>query len=319
MVHPPIEPFATGRVPVAGGAEIYWEASGNPEGRPALYLHGGPGSGLGHGGYRRHFDPALHLVIGIDQRGCGRSTPLVIDDLEGIDTNTTATVIDDIEAVREHLGVDRWLVTGVSWGSTLALAYAEAHPTRVSEVAVVAVTTTSRPEVEWITETMGRVFPEAWERFEAASGRVPGERIVEAYARRLAAVGEAFEQDRERAATDWDAWENTHISLDPQWSPGDLHPDPARRRVFATLVAHYWSNDGFLTGGDEILARIDALRGIPGVLIHGRRDISGPAVTPFLVHQAWPESRLVIIEGEGHGGPLSMQALCNAVDGFARA
>lgn len=299
---------------VADGNEIYWEMSGNPVGKPLLYLHGGPGSSLGPGGYRRRADPSRHLIVGLDQRGCGRSRPLVTDALGDLHRNTTATLIEDLEALREHLGIDRWLVTGVSWGCTLALAYAQAHPDRVTEMVLVAVTTTSRDEVDWITEGVGRIFPEAWERFEHASGRRPGERVVEAYARRLAGEDE---HDRARAADAWDDWESVHISLDPLHQPGPLHDDAAERLVLATLVTHYWAHDGFLTGGSEILNRAARIAHIPAVLIHGRRDISGPVITPWRLHKRWSASRLVVVEHEGHGGVDSMEEMCRMTDAFA--
>jgi proline iminopeptidase len=312
--YPPIEPYDAGLLEVGDGNQIYWETSGNPEGKPVLHLHGGPGGGLGHGGYRRNFDPARYLIIGIDQRGCGRSRPLAIDALDRLHLNTTAQLIHDIEAVRHYLRVDAWLVSGVSWGSTLALAYALAHPTRVTELALVAVTTTSRQEIDWITEGIGRIFPEAWDRFERASGRRDGERVVEAYARQLAGGNPAA---RSRAALAWDEWESVHISLDPLWTPDRRHVDALQRGTFATLVTHYWANDGFLTNGNEILNRISEIEGIPAVLIHGRHDISGPAITPWRLHQQWSASRLVIVESEGHGGPESMEQLRLAVDRWA--
>ena len=314
MPHPCIEPYATGLLTVDDGNQLYWETSGNPEGKPVVHLHGGPGSGLGSGGYRRNFDPDRHLIIGIDQRGCGRSRPLVGDALDQLHVNTTQRLIQDLEAVREHLKVDAWLVSGVSWGSTLALAYALAFPARVTQLALVAVTTTSREEIEWITEGVGRIFPEAWDRFERASGRRDGERVVEAYARRLRGVDPA---DRAEAARDWDEWEGVHISLDPHWTPDRRHPDPRQRETFATLVTHYWANDGFLVGGAEILRRISEIGDVPAVLIHGRHDISGPAITPWRLHQHWPASRLIIVESEGHGGPASMEHLRLAVDAWA--
>ena len=170
-MHPPLEPFASGSIGRPDGAQIYWETSGNPEGRPALYLHGGPGGGLGPGGYRRRFDPERYLIVGFDQRGCGRSTPWAIDDLANLDGSNTSALIADIEALREHLGLSAWLVHGVSWGSTLALAYALAHPTRVTELVLTAVTTGGREEIDWITDGVGRIFPEAWERFAATAPR----------------------------------------------------------------------------------------------------------------------------------------------------
>ncbi|GAA1855304.1 prolyl aminopeptidase [Microlunatus capsulatus] len=314
MPHPRIEPYASGLLTVDDGDQIYWETSGNPDGKPVLHLHGGPGSGLGRGGYRRNFDPERHLIIGIDQRGCGRSRPRAIEALDRLHLNTTQRLIRDLEAVRQHLQVDSWLVTGVSWGSTLALAYALAVPARVTQLALVAVTTTSREETQWITEGVGRIFPEAWDRFDRASGRRGGERVVEAYARRLAGADPA---DRAQAALDWDEWESTHISLDPLWTPDQRRPDPVQRETFATLVTHYWANDAFLSGDAAIRRRVSEIGHIPAVLIHGRHDVSGPAITPWQLHQQWPASRLMIVESEGHGGPESMEQLRLAVDAWS--
>ena len=295
-------------------AQIYWESIGNPDGVPVLYLHGGPGGSLGRGGYRKRHDPNRFRTIGLDQRGCGKSTPAAQDDLDHLGHNTTKTLIGDIEAVRTRLGIKQWIVTGVSWGSTLALAYALQHPDRVLGIALVAVTTSSRAEIQWITEDIGRVFPEEWSRFQRESGDVPGERLVEAYARRLAGKDR---DDAHLAALAWDRWESTHISLDPGWTPGPMFDDDRQRMTFALLVTHYWANDGFLTGGNEIAPRIHQLDGIPGYLIHGRRDISGPVATAWQLHQRWRTSQLLIVEEEGHGGPVSMEALTRAVEEIA--
>jgi len=311
-MHPPLAPFDSGWLIRPGDVRLYWEKSGNPEGRPALYLHGGPGSGLRNGGYRRRFDPARHLVVGVDQRGCGRSTPWAIDDLDRLDDNTTATLVADVEALRTHLGIGRWLVHGVSSGSTLALAYALAHPDRVAALVLTAVTTGSREEIDWITEGVGRVFPEAWERFAAMTPE--GLRAVEHYARLLRGADPAV---RSAAADAWDTWESTHVSLDPRWEPGPLHADPRERANFATLVTHYWSHDCFLPDSQSVLARAHELAGIPGVLIHGRRKISGPVVTPWRLHQAWPGSELHVVESEGHGGDVEMELTSRAIDAFA--
>lgn len=295
-------------------AKIYWEATGEPAGIPVLYLHGGPGDSLGQGGYRKRHEHSRFRIVGLDQRGCGKSSPVVYEDLDHLPENTTQALIEDIEAVREHLGVEKWIVTGASWGSTLALAYALEHPNRVLGIALVAVTTSSREEITWITEDVGRIFPEAWTNFSEAAQAEPGERLVEAYARRLAG------QDREDArlaALSWDCWESTHISLDPSWLPGPLFEDEQERMTFALLVTHYWANDGFLIDGQEIIPRIHELNGIPGRLIHGRRDVSGPAVTAWQLHRRWESSQLIIIEDEGHGGPASMAALTQAVEEIA--
>lgn len=310
-MHDPIEPFDSGFLRRPDGARLYWEASGAPDGRPAVYLHGGPGSGLGRGGYRRRFDPSKYLVVGFDQRGCSRSTPWAIDSLELLETNTTQAIIEDIEALRVHLGIDRWLVHGVSWGSTLALAYALEHPDRVSELVLTAVTSGAREEIDWITEGVGAVFPEAWERF-AANAR-DQERLVETYARLLR---DPRPDVRAIAAEQWEEWECTHISLDPNFVPGRMFDTTRERQNFATLVTHYWANDCFLIGSARIRDRIGELAGIPGVLVHGRHDISGPAITPWLLHKAWPGSVLHIVEGEGHGGERAMELTAEAIDRF---
>ncbi len=314
MSYPQHQPFDSGLLTVSHSNEIYWEASGNPEGKPALYLHGGPGSGLRSGNYRQHFDPEKYRIIGIDQRGCGRSRPLAIDDLDQLHLNNTQTLIEDIEAVRKHLDIDKWLVAGSSWGATLALAYAQAHPDHVSEMVLVAVTTTSREEVNWITEGVGSLFPEAWEGFERSSLKHNDERVVEAYARRLAS---GSLRDRLQAARDWNQWESTHISLDPNWKPIDSRFDEMAGLAFATLVTHYWANDGFLRDGLEILNKMERIAHIPAVLICGRRDFSGPAITAWRLHKAWPAAKLIIMETEGHGGPLSMVEMQAALTAFA--
>ncbi|MCJ2056145.1 prolyl aminopeptidase [Methylobacterium sp. J-048] len=307
------EPFATGLLDLSGGHAIHWEITGHPHGKPALFLHGGPGAPPRSNGYRRLFDLSRYRVVSIDQRGCGRSRPLVIDALDRLHENTTEALIADIEAVRRHLGVSRWLVVGVSWGTTLALAYAQACPEAVAALVLGAVTTTSREEVAWITEGVGSIFPEAWDRFAAESGRRDGERILDAYARRLSTGRPG---DRAQAALAWCAWEDTHVSLGPDFAPLSF-PDPEAARVFATLVTHYWSNDGFLRGGDAILARMHRIRDVPGVLVHGRRDISSPARIAWLLSRAWPASRLHIVETEGHGGPEITAHLQRATAGFA--
>lgn len=264
---PALEPFASGLLGVGEGTEIYWEASGNPKGKPALYLHGGPGSGL-KAGYRRQFDPDRFFIVALDQRGCGRSRPLVTDPSYELSTNTTQTMIGDIEALRIHLGVDTWLVNGVSWGTTLALAYAQTHPTRVD--------------------------------YADASGRQHGQRVVDAYAERMADPDGAV---RERAAAAWCRWEDVHVSLDPRHVPNPRYDDPAFRLVFATLVTRYWSNSAFL-GDHGILDRMNVIAHIPAVLIHGKLDVSSPLSTAWNLHQNWPNSELVVVEEDGHGGDL---------------
>lgn len=318
-MHPPIEPYAAGHLRTGAElygetAELYWEISGNPDGAPALHLHGGPGSGLGTGVYRRLFDPRRYRIVGLDQRGCGRSRPLITDELDRIDEHTTGRLIADIEELRTHLGIDTWVLHGVSWGSTLALAYAQEHPDRVRAIVLTAVTTTSREEVDWITEEMGRIFPEAWHELDAASRRRSGERIIEACARLLRDPDPAV---RAEAALAWDRWEATHISLGARQERELLHEDAEQRELVATLVSHYWSHDAFLTAGSAIAGRMDRIASIPGTLIHGRVDISGPAVTPWRLHQAWPASTLHVVADEGHGGPRMWRLSREALDALA--
>lgn len=296
----------SGLLDVGGGHAVYWEESGRADGIPAVYLHGGPGAALGPGGYRDKFDPGRFRLIGLDQRGCGRSLPHVTAPGYELAGNTTAALIGDIELLREHLGVDRWLVSGVSWGCTLALAYAQAHPGRVLGVVLMAVTTTDRFYVDWITETVGAVFPEAWDRLashaeQAGVGYRRGQgRLVEAYAKLLRDPDPAV---RDAASRAWVQWEEQHISIAAGGGAGGgRFQDDERRLVFATLVTHYWAADGFLS--PPLVERMERLAGIPGTLIHGRRDVSGPALAAWQLHRAWPGSELLIEEGEGHGGPL---------------
>jgi proline iminopeptidase len=305
---------ASGLMPTGDGHEVFWEEAGNPSGIPALYLHGGPGGTLRTGSYRTKLDPSRFRIIGLDQRGCGRSVPHVTAPGYDLGQNTTAHLLRDLELLREHLGVDRWLLNGVSWGSTLALAYAQSHPDRVLGIVLMAVTTTSREEVDWVTETVGAVFPEAWDRLashaEAAGiGYRRGRgRLIEAYAELMRSPDPEV---RDATSYAWADWEDHHISI----GTGGFHRDPRWdgrefRHCFATLVTHYWAHDGFLD--PPLLDRAAQLAGIPGTLIHGRRDISGPVVTPWRLHRAWPGSELTIDEGEGHGGDAMADTWCAA-------
>jgi proline iminopeptidase len=244
-------------------------------------------------------------VIGLDQRGCGRSRPLATDPGADLDASTTTALVGDLERLREHLGLDAWLVAGISWGTTLALAYAQAHPARATGLVLAAVTTTSTREVEWITEAMGRVFPREWDRFAAAVDRLPGERLVDAYARALRDPAR-----RADAARAWCTWEDVHVSLAPGARPSPRYENPAFRELFALLVTHYWSHSGFV--GDALLGGMAALADVPGVLIHGRHDVSSPLETAWRLHRAWLGSELVVLE-EGHGGPATTAAIAAAV------
>jgi proline iminopeptidase len=290
---------------------MYWEASGNPEGKPALYLHGGPGSGC-QTGYRQYFDPEQYLIVSFDQRGCGRSRPLITDPDYDLGSNTTQALLADIEQLREHLGVQRWLLTGMSWGTTLALAYAQAYPQRVSEIVLAAVTNTSRAEVTWITETIGCIFPEAWSQFERTANRRAGESLIDAYYR---LIRHPDRKTREQAAEAWCKWEDVLVSLDPQARPRVRFADPDFRMNFATLVIHYFANAAFLKG-QEILNNMERIAHLPGVLIHGRLDVSGPLQTAWQLHQRWSASRLIVVETEGHGGATMANEFTKVIASF---
>lgn len=304
----------SGLLPVGDGHHIYWEESGDAAGVPCLYLHGGPGGTLGRGGYRDRY-PGDARIIGLDQRGCGRSTPNAATPGYPLHQNTTAHLIADIEALRGQLGVEAWVVTGVSWGSTLALAYATAHPERLAGLILFAVTTTRRFETDWITDTVGAIYPEAWDRFagharaaDPTYARGDG-RLVEAYARLLDDPDPAVV---DAASLAWADWEDHHVAI----GNGGVRPnanfvDPTYRHAFTRLTSTYWAHDAYLD--PPLLDRLEGLAAqgvldaIPAVLIHGRLDVSGPAGTAWEVHRRWPGSRLEIVETEGHGGPLMVE------------
>jgi proline iminopeptidase len=306
---PSVEPADSDRLEIGDGHWLYWEAMGNPAGVPAVFLHGGPGSGSSPAA-RRFFVPSRFRAFLFDQRGCGRSRPLITERGVDLSTITTERLVADIERLREHFRVDRWLVVGVSWGVTLALAYAQAHPQRVAGMALGAVTAGSRREIEWIIRDIGRVFPEQWHAF--VSLLPPAERsgnIAAGYRRLLADPDDAV---REEAARAWCAWEDTHVSLRPGWSPDPRYHDAGFRRVFATMVTHFWSHGCFLPDG-QLFANMPTLAGIPAVLVHGRYDISSPLDTAWRIHRAWPGSELVIVDDAGHGGASFLEILTSAI------
>lgn len=315
-LYPPIGPYEHGMLDVGDGNLIFWEVCGSPAGKPAVVLHGGPGSGCTPG-WRRYFDPAAYRIVLFDQRGCGRSTPHASDPAVDLATNTTQHLIGDIERLRQHLGIQRWLVLGGSWGSTLGLAYVEAHPEHVSEVVLFSVVTTTQREVEWVTRDMRRVFPAQWEQLRAgipAADRSGS--LVAAYARLLRDPDPAV---REKAARDWCDWEDTHVALRPA-PPDPRYADPAFRMCFARLVTHYWQHAAWLED-DALLRGVSRLGGIPCVLIHGRLDVSGPPDIAWDLAQAWPGSELVFVDEAGHGtsDPGMVEALVATTDRFRLA
>jgi proline iminopeptidase len=303
MLFPEIAPDASGMLEVGDGHRIFWEACGDPAGKPAVVVHGGPGSGTTPL-WRRFFDPALYRVILFDQRGCGRSTPHAGDLAVDLSANTAGHLVADMERLREHLVIPRWLLFGGSWGATLAQAYARDHPSRVSEVVLFSVTSGSRREIDWITGDMRRLIPAAWERFRAAAAPHDDERLVDAYARLLADPDPAVHDDAARA---WCAWEDAHVAIGRPATGSLRYEDPRFRLAFARLVTHYWRHDCFLPPG----ALDAAARGngdIPAVLVHGECDVSSPPDAAYDLHHAWPGSELVLVPDEAHGFAQSATA-----------
>jgi proline iminopeptidase len=314
-LYPSLEPYEAGMLDVGDGHRVYWETCGNPLGKPALVLHGGPGSGC-TANARRYFNPAAYRIVLFDQRGSGRSTPHASEPGIDLSTNTTAHLLGDIERLRRHLGIERWLVLGGSWGSTLAIAYAEQHPDRVSEMVLFSIATTTAWEIEWITRGVGIFFPKAWSRFRDGVPKADrDDNLADAYHRLLMNPSPDV---HEKAARDWCNWEMAIVAIHPDYKPHPRYEDPAFRLGFARLVTHYWRHKAWLE--DNVLVReASCLAGIPGVLIHGRLDIGGPLVTPWRLKEHWPGSELIIVSDAGHDArdPGMSESITAATDRFA--
>jgi proline iminopeptidase len=291
-----IEPYDHGKLNVGDGDHVYWEACGNPRGKPAVVLHGGPGSGCSPW-WRQFFDPGAYRLVLFDQRNCGRSTPHASEPDTDLAANNTGNLIADIERLRQHLNIDRWLVFGGSWGSTLALAYAETHPQRVTEMILFGVTTGRHEEFDWVFRGgLARLFPEQWERLRMSlpAAQRDGD-IVEAYHRML---NDPDPQVRRRAAEAWCLWE----SATPVWPPttdmAKRFTDPAYAMAFARIVTHYVRHNAWLEDG-VLLRGAGALGGIPGVLVNGRFDFQSTISNAWELHRVWP-AELVIVDDAGH-------------------
>jgi proline iminopeptidase len=303
-----------GLLDVGGGNLVYWEARGNPNGRPALIVHGGPGSGKPRGAHKG-FDPDVFQTVLFDQRGCGDSQPHAADPATDMTHNTTEDLLADMESLREHLGIDRWLLYGGSWASTLILAYAERHPGRVIGIILVGVTMTRPREIEWLYHGLRLLLPIEWERFRAG---VPAEdrdgNLVEAYQRLMENPDIAV---REQAAHDWCAWEDAVIVHENLGNPGQYSAKPrAAKLAFVRICTHYFAHGAWLDDA-QLLRDVHRLKGIPGVLIHGRLDLSGPLLTAWELAQAWPDAELRIIDDSGHtGSPTMRTAILDAIAKF---
>jgi proline iminopeptidase len=289
-----IRPYQKAHLRVSPLHELYYEQSGNPDGKPAVFLHGGPGGGTDPA-MRRFFDPERYRIVLFDQRGCGASRPHA-----ELRENTTWDLVSDIEALRAHLGVERWLVFGGSWGSTLALAYAQRHPERVSELVLRGIFLLRRSELEWFYQNplgAGSIFPDLWEHYIAAIPPPERADMMQAYYRRLTAEDAAT---RATAARAWAIWEGatSHLRTDPSYVA--KFDNPQYTAAFARIEAHYFVNRGFLQHDDQLLREVARMRDIPGVIVQGRYDIVCPLRSAWDLHRAWPEAELRIVPDAGH-------------------
>lgn len=317
QLYPEIEPHASGLLEVGDGHSIYWEECGNPQGKPVVFLHGGPGGGAS-ARHRRLFDPAQYRIVLLDQRGCGRSRPLASDPEADLSANTTWHLVADLELLREARGIEKWQVFGGSWGSTLALAYAQKHTDRVTELVLRGIFTLRESEITWFYEGLAaNIAPDTWAAFVGAlpeSERVPG-RLVENYAKLL------FEADpkvHQPAAVAWATWEFSNLTVQHRQDLIDHAREPVSATAFARIENHFFRNNGWFTPG-QLIAEAPKLAGIPTVIVQGRYDICTPAITAWDLHQALPEAEFVLIEDAGHAfdEPGILDALITATDKFA--
>ena len=310
-LYPEIQPYDTGTLPVDERHTLYYEQCGNPEGKPVVLLHGGPGGGCSDK-MRRFHDPEKYRIVLFDQRGSGRSTPHA-----DLVDNTTWHLVEDIETLRVKLGIDRWQVFGGSWGSTLALAYAETHPKRVTELVLRGIFMLRRWELEWFyQEGASRLFPEAWEHYIKAIPVTVRHDLISAFHRRLTSDDD---KTRLAAAKAWSVWEGATSFLHIDEDFANSHEDPQFALAFARIENHYFVNSGFFEVDDQLLRDAGNLADIPGVIVHGRYDVVCPVQNATDLHKAWPKSELVITPASGHSAfeAEHVHALVEATDRFA--
>jgi len=310
-LYPPVEAYLTGRLKVTEGHELYYEESGNPQGKPVVFLHGGPGGGSDPK-QRRFFHPGKYRIVNFDQRGCGKSTPYA-----NLDGNTTWDLVADIERLREHLGIDTWQVFGGSWGSTLALAYAEKHPNRVSELVLRGIFLLRKQEIDWFYQRGASIlYPDAWESYLA---HIPeGERsdLLKAYYTRLTSPDAAV---RLAAAKVWSGWEGATSKLIPDADFSGHFEEDEFALAFARIECHYFTHKGFFETDDQLLRDAHKIRHIPGVIVQGRYDVVCPMESAWALHRAWPEADFLITPDSGHSAfeAPNSRALVAATDKFA--
>lgn len=289
---PPLEPYHTGTLAVDELHTLHFEECGNPEGRPAVFLHGGPGGGI-LPVYRQYFDPQKWRIVLLDQRGCGKSTPHA-----ELRNNTTWDLVVDIEKLRSHLGIEKWLVVGGSWGSTLSLTYAETHPERCVGLVLRGIFMVRPKEIRWFyQEGASAIFPDHWEKYLAPIPLEERGDMVQAYYRRLTSEDPAVRQE---AAIAWTVWEGSTCSLLPDVAHQEEVADPDFAAAFARIECHYFTNGGFFESENWLLDNVDRIRHIPAAIVQGRYDIVCPMQSAWELHRAWPEAELYVIDDAGH-------------------
>jgi len=309
-LYPEIEPYDTGMLKVSDLHTLYYEQSGNPNGKPVVFLHGGPGGGT-NPKCRRFFDPAVYRIVLFDQRGCGKSTPHA-----ELHENTTWNLVNDIERIRGHLGIDRWQVFGGSWGSTLALAYAQTHPERVTELVLRGIFMLRRWELEWFYQKgCDALYPDAWETYLKAIPEVEHGDLMSAYYRRLTSSDPI---ERVEAARAWSVWEGATSYLWQDEGHIQSSGEDEFALAFARIECHYFVHGGFFEHDDQLLRNVEGIRKIPAVIVQGRYDVVCPMRSAWDLHRAWPEADLRIVQDAGHSAfePGNISELINATDRF---
>lgn len=310
--YPSIEPYDTGILPVSHGHEVYYEQSGNPKGKPAVYVHGGPGGGCSPG-QRRVFNSEKYRIILFDQRGCGQSKPFA-----SLENNTTWDLVDDIEQIRRHLDIDRWQVCGGSWGSTLSLVYAQTHPQRVSELVLRGIFTLRKSELDWYYQGgAGRIFPDEWEKFIAPIPESERSDFVSAFYKRLIGTNEAEQLE---AAKAWSMWEGSTINLLQRPQQIEYFGSDKFAIAFSRIECHYFINSGFFENDGWVLENTGLLKNIPTTIIQGRYDVCTPMKTAWDLHRALPNAEFIVVPDAGHAydEPGIADAIIRTTDGYAK-
>lgn len=309
-LYDPIEPYQHGMLKVSDIHELYYEQCGNPDGQPVVFLHGGPGGGLTPD-YRRFFDPEAYRIVLFDQRGSGKSTPHA-----NLEENTTWHLVSDIERLREHLGIEQWMVFGGSWGSTLALAYAQTHPDRVRALVLRGIFLCRKKEIDWFYQAgASAIFPDVWEQYQSVIPEAERGNMLEAYYRRLTSDDETVRLEAARA---WSVWEGSTSKLFPDQTLIDDFGEAHLALSLARIEAHYFINNAFFDSDNHLLENVGKIRHIPAVIVQGRYDVVCPIMSAWELHRAWPEAELVVVGDAGHSSmePGITSELVGATDRF---